>query len=910
MKNISRAIREIFDSEVPTDAPGIISFDDYWSVIKTNGLLRSNPLISPILNTGNKLEDILNQSFPTAVYKPTAIKIIYALCIHRLMTGGLDIKAGLTSENLKDDLCLYLPSMPVQDSAFLSGVVRKILKDIMTTVSGQFITFNELNNQYYIDTEKTVDYDEKIRNRAELLTDGELNRYFFKIVYGAANWQRTEYVSGFNIYEYNINWFSHNIYREGYLFLGLPQDRSTAQPERDFYIYFLPPYGKKYDNFSDNADEVFFIFKAAENFKKDIALFAAADILEKSSTGKEKNVYGDKTEILRRKLVRKLDGEKNSSFDLVYRREKFPLLRVPRNQINSADSFGDIINKCASAVLDEYFEKIYPDFPIMKTKVTAENLNELIRAAYGYFAGVKTQQATKILQSFKLLDANGKINPEKSLYAKYYMELLKNLPASGVINYPAIFEQKNYFLNVDKKFKIPHFFTPIIFLSLVYTGHAVIKLENNNLITAANLDKVKSISPTDLWQFKFLSKPAGLHLIELAKLFEILEINSVLVKNELEREKGVELLLDKTKNLCNLAVRMESKLNGIFDLWNESLVSGNKLQEMKTACAKIRAEFGNYQVKFNTPAKLVNFTLTENEIDSLAKKIRLLKLIPEYLDFKNGCSDKISYIMQIEDLDFLKDDISAAKENFRKIRDEIFSGTSGDSAAQKICELLEPIKSKYINFYLAEHRKRRLNHQECKRKGKISDSSTMHSLKKLRDLEILSGMKFDEIRRDLNELKTCYDLIPDNLQQRPICPHCSYKISDDEKIIHGRLENIEERMENLLADWEKILLETLSDSAVAEQKKYLSATDSHIVEKFIFLKKLPDQVDGDFLAAVRAVLKNYEPVIIDSDELIKDLENLPPMDEKSFRTKFNEMLAAYISGKNPSTLRIIVKRKD
>lgn len=910
LKNISLAIRKIFDSEVPENSPGIISFDDYWSAIKNNGLLRSNPLISPILNAGNKLEDILNQSFQKAAYKPTAIKIIYALCIHRLTTGGLDIKAGLTSENLKDDLCLYIPTMPVQDSAFLSGVVKTILKDIMTTVSGQFITFNELNNQYYIDTEKTVDYDEKIQQRADLLSDGELNRYFFRIIYDAANWlHKNQYVSGFDIYEYSINWASHNIYREGYLFLGSPTDRSTAQPERDFYIYFLPPYGKKFDKFPDKEDEVFFIFKAAENFRKDIALFAAADILEKSSTGKEKNVYGDKAEFLRKKLVRKLDEEKNLSFELVYMREKFQPFKVKRAQIISQDSFGDVIEKCASALLDEYFEKIYPEFPRMKIKVTEDNFKNLIREAYNYFGGAKTQQAAKMLQSFNLLDAGGNIKPEKSLYADYYMELLKNLPEPGVINYQQIFDKKSDFLYVDKKFKIPQYFTPIIFLALVYAGHAVIKLDNGKTIAAANLDNVKNILPTDLWEFKYLSKPAGIHLVELTKLFEVLEINSVLIKNEAERDKGVELLLDKAKNLCGLAVRGESKLM-TFDLWNESLVSANKIQEMKTACKKIRDEFSNYSTRFNTPAKLVNFTLTEAEIDSLAEKIRRLKLIPEYLDFKNGCSDKISYIMQIEDLDFLKDKISAAKESFRKIRDEIFSGTSGDSAAQKVCGLLEPIKAEYIKFYFAEHKKRRLSHQETKRKNELLDSLTMYNLEKLRGLEILSGAKFDEIKRDLNGLKTCYELIPDDLQTKPICPHCQYKISDDEKIVLGRLESLEECAENLLADWEKILLETLSDSTVAEQKKYLSKNDAEIVEEFISSKKLPEQIDGNFLAAIRAVLKNYEPVIIDSDELIKNLENLPPMDEKSFREKFNEFISAYTSGKNFSTLRIIVKRKD
>lgn len=84
----------------------------------------------------------------------------------------------MTAENLKDELCLYLP-MPEQDADFLLGIISATLRDIMSTVSGQFMIHDEGNNQYYIDVNKVVDYDEKIRQRASLslLDNDELNRY-------------------------------------------------------------------------------------------------------------------------------------------------------------------------------------------------------------------------------------------------------------------------------------------------------------------------------------------------------------------------------------------------------------------------------------------------------------------------------------------------------------------------------------------------------------------------------------------------------------------------------------------------------------------------------------------------------------------------------------------------------------
>ena len=92
LKNISVTIKEIFDTDVPENAPGIISFDDYWPAIKSNGLLKSDVTISRVVNASQQLEDIINRGFEKAAYKPLAMQIIYALSVHRLTTNGLDVQ--------------------------------------------------------------------------------------------------------------------------------------------------------------------------------------------------------------------------------------------------------------------------------------------------------------------------------------------------------------------------------------------------------------------------------------------------------------------------------------------------------------------------------------------------------------------------------------------------------------------------------------------------------------------------------------------------------------------------------------------------------------------------------------------------------------------------------------------------
>ena len=50
--------------------------------------------------------------------------------------------------------------------------------------------------------------------------------------------------------------------------------------------------------------------------------------------------------------------------------------------------------------------------------------------------------------------------------------------------------------------------------------------------------------------------------------------------------------------------------------------------------------------------------------------------------------------------------------------------------------------------------------------------------------------------------------------------------------------------------------------------------------------------------------------MIDTDELVAKLEQLPPMDETSFKNKIAELVGSYTKGKDASKLRIVVKRKE
>lgn len=908
LKNISMTIRDIFNQDVPETEPGIISFDNYWPAIKSNGLLKSDVTINRVVTASGQLEDIINRAFPKAVYKPLAIKIICALSVHRLTTNGLDVHFGLTAENLKDDLCLFLP-MPEQDADFLLALIKTTLKDIMATVSGQFIICNDANNQYYIDVDKVVDYDEKIKQKASIMAGGELNRYFYQLIYSCLDWDAKQYVPGFEIYQRDLNWDSHNIFREGYLFLGLPGERSTAQPERDFYIHIMPPYSTAGVTVKNLEDEVYFFFKSTDEFKEILGYYSAANAQAEISEGKDKDAYLSKATMYRKKLLKYLSDNKNTCFDVLYKGQRRQLIEILRGRFNRDMDFKDTVDLAASLCFDEYFYGKYPDYPVMKTKVTRKNMAENVRQAFDYFAGRKTQTATLMLQSFGVLDGD-KIRPEASKYAAYYIDQLKQLPPQGVINYSDIFDVKYDDQYEDKHFKINYLFTPIIFLSMVYAGYATMTLRNGTVLSASNLDTVPRIGVLDLYEFKYLARPAQMAMAELKKLFEVLKINPVLLDNPKDRDEGVRQLLEKSMNTSNAAVIAYQKLNNGFELWHEPLVDSQHLNAMQKACEAVKDEFSNYSARFNTPAKLNNFTLTFEEIDKLAEQIALIKVIKEFSTFKTECTNNVSYVCNIEISDIgsnLKQKLEAVKAELRSARDSILTGVSGAAAAQKVNIVLEKVKEEYIDVYYEEHKKKRLDITDAKRRGKLQESLTLANLRKLRSIEILSAAKLAAIEQDMANLKVCYELTPTELKSSHICPHCHYSLGDKAANVAGQLDNIEIRIDELLEEWQQTLLDTISDPIVTSQKEYLSAEQQKVIDEFITTASLPKRVDDFFIKAIKALLKGFEPVVIDAKDLMDKLMKLPPMDETAFKQKLNELVADYTKGKDEGKLRIIVK---
>ena len=243
---ISFAIKDLVKHDVPADRPGVLACDSYWKPLTDNAANRAMPEIKAIIDCSGTLEAKIQSGFPKKTYKPMAIRIIEGLSVHRLTTGDLYSPLGLTPEELRDGLCLFHPGVaemggePADD---LLSLVETTLREIHKTVSGQFLSVNKENRQYFIDLKKTDDYDAIVEKRSETLSDNLLDRYYYDALRQVLECTDIPtHTTGYQIWQHELEWTERRAGRLGYLFFGAPNERSTAIPSRDFYLYFIQPF--------------------------------------------------------------------------------------------------------------------------------------------------------------------------------------------------------------------------------------------------------------------------------------------------------------------------------------------------------------------------------------------------------------------------------------------------------------------------------------------------------------------------------------------------------------------------------------------------------------------------------------------------------------------------------------------
>jgi len=438
LKTLSLAMKKMLDQDLPDDRPGLIAYDTYWTNLRENPSFRAVPDIKAVIDCSQVLESRIQQAFTRPAYRPMAIRLIHALSVHRLTTGDIYAPLGATAEELRDGLCLYQPGIedlggdPADD---LLSQVETVLREIHKTVSGQFISSNPDNRQFYLDLKKTDDFDALIEKRAESLDSSQLDRYYYEALKRVMECTDQTYVTGYKIWQHELEWLERKAARLGYLFFGAPNERSTAVPPRDFYLYFIQPFEAPHFKDEKKADEVFLrLTNADDEFRTTLSNYAAALDLASTSSGHAKSTYESKSSNFLRDLVQWLQKHMTDAFEVTYQGRSKTITEWAKGKsirdlsgIGSHEriNFRDLVNTVAGICLSTNFQEQAPEYPCFSVLITGDNRAQAAQDAMRAIAGqTRTKQATAVLDALELLDGE-RLDPYRSRYVEYILSLLK-----------------------------------------------------------------------------------------------------------------------------------------------------------------------------------------------------------------------------------------------------------------------------------------------------------------------------------------------------------------------------------------------------------------------------------------------------------------------------------------------------
>lgn len=614
LKTLSSAIRELSKRQVPADEPGVIAYDSYWFELKENPSFRSIPEIKEVIEKSEVLEGKVEQGLSRPQYKNLALRIIHALSVNRLTTGDIHIPLGVTSAELRDDLCL-IRAVPERTAEFLMTLIEKVLQDIHRTVNGQFITANRENGQYFLDLKKDVDFDALIKKRAESLSDDELDRRYFSALARLLETSDVTHVPDYRIWEHELEWLTRRAGRSGYLFFGAPNERSTAQPPRDFYLYFVQPHvPPRYSN-DKRPDEVFFTLKDRdEKFDTSLALYAGAQALAAMASGENKRIYENKSEEYLGQLTQWLRTRMATSFQVTCEGRSKTLQEWVRSEIRGASdqsSARDLVNLAGSLALSTHFRDRSPDYPVFEVLIMRANRDQAASEALRWVAGgVRSKQGTAVLEALELLDGD-QLSPRKSRYAEHVLELLEAKPPGKVLNRDELVHEEDG-IAYWTKFRLEPEFLAVVLAALVHAGALVLRLVNRRL-DAGDISELSRIPVSEMVDFKHVEEPKGFPLELLKQLFAILGVPVGPLVSESTREQAVKSLQVEVSKRLERTVRVrESLKDGLF-FWGTLVPSETERAEWTAQVGRTKQFLESLQV-FDTVGKLSNFRHTGEQL--------------------------------------------------------------------------------------------------------------------------------------------------------------------------------------------------------------------------------------------------------------------------------------------------------
>jgi hypothetical protein len=122
------------------------------------------------------------------------------------------------------------------------------------------------------------------------------------------------------------------------------------------------------------------------------------------------------------------------------------------------------------------------------------------------------------------------------------------------------------------------------------------------------------------------------------------------------------------------------------------------------------------------------------------------------------------------------------------------------------------------------------------------------------------------------------------------------------------LDSLDSELEKLIEDWTRTLLVNLEDPTTKGNLTLISPDSQRIVEDFARQLTLPDQLDQQFIQALKEILSGLTKVPVRTNDL-RDalLAGGSPVTPTEMRRRFDAYLESLMRGMEPDKVRIVLE---
>ena len=906
LKTLTKQFEKIADMDIPADNPGLITYDQYWEQMMADSGLMSVPDFKTVADTVRLVYDKIDSNFsgPRKNQIPTAKRIVNAAAI-KLLQGDLNKGNGARAESLVEDLCVT--NALADSKEFLVDSVDSTAKLVIKATSGQYFDYNDENGEYHLRTEGGVNFDQLIAQFAETMPVGRKDESFFRFIVEVLGITSNPCRTGFQIYTHELDWKSHKVSRDGYIFLGNPNEKSTTHPKQHFYMIFMPIFQEDKKKRNLDKDEVYFVMdNLSDEFKDLVVRYGAAYSLFNSADTAQKIHFKGKCDDLFVKARRAFDACFLNGTQVFYSDGDARTLNSYQLPGSGASKM-EIFDSVASEIFEDQFTAEtpkYPAFTFANQTISHDNIDRYIKGTIAKIIrpteGNKDGEA--ILMGLGCYKA-GELVVDSSIYAQSVLKLINDRDANKVVNKDEILELLPRSENVwfTKDYHLDAVFEFMVLAVLVTLGECEITLNSGEVITATNIDKLRTLQPDDYFTFANIKKPKEINVTlmrEITKAFCGRDLS-----NQLDQESTYTLLVTNARKLAAECATFDAReLKNGLEVAGVEVISGIEGVGIRTRVVALKG-FCDRLSTFTSQAKLKNFPFNMDTVKHQIATKEELEKTKVIINTARDLNSKVQYLMQAKQ--YVPAESALAKSidsTVNKVADIL--NDLNDAQVSAFYDEIEKVKAEYIKYYLDHYYKCCLTEFDENARVAILNSDEYRACSELNRCTLINTAAWGQWKMNFNQLRTANPNVKSILESTP---YAGFNPQTSGGPSMKTIREFKEELEVIYTTWiEGIKAFVKSD----ESKEALSLMDDKS-QNFLLsfasgMMPINDQNSAKCLLELLDNLSGgYEKVEITSDDLSSCINRPMTIDEATAALQIYINKKCY--GKDRKKVRIVLK---